>query len=185
LSIILPTLTLKEIFQFKIHYMISIIVAISEDNGIGKDNKLLWQIPEDLKRFKKLTMGQCIIMGKKTWDSLPRRPLPGRKNIVLTDVPGERIDQSVTAWSVEDALNKCNDNEEVFIIGGGSIYRQFMPLADRLYITHIHEKTEADTYFPEIRDTEWEVIDKEEHVSISAEIPSYSYVIYRRKQSNI
>ena len=164
--------------------MVSIIVAISQDNGIGKDNMLLWHIPEDLKRFKKLTMGQCIIMGKKTWESLPRKPLPGRKNIVLTDVPGELIDQSVTAYSIEDALNKCSDNEEVFIIGGGSIYRQFMPLADRLYITHIHKKTEADTYFPEIPDTEWEVTYKEEHASESAEIPSYSYVIYERKKSN-
>jgi dihydrofolate reductase len=162
--------------------MISIIVAISEDNGIGKDNKLLWQIPEDLKRFKRLTMGQCVIMGKKTWESLPRKPLPGRKNIVLTDVQGESIDQCITAYSVNDALNKCIDTEEVFIIGGGSVYNQFMPLADRLYITHIHEKTAADTYFPEIRNNEWEIIDKDEHVSGSEEIPSYSYVIYQRKK---
>jgi dihydrofolate reductase len=165
--------------------MISIIVAISEDYGIGKDNKLLWHIPEDLKRFKKLTMGQCIIMGKRTWESLPRKPLPGRKNIVLTDVPGECIDFSITAYSVEDALGKCKETEEVFIIGGGSVYRQFMPLADRLYITHVHKLTEADTYFPEIRNTEWEVIDKEEHINGSAEIPSYSYLIYNRKKGNI
>lgn len=165
--------------------MISIIVAISEDYGIGKDNKLLWHIPEDLKRFKKLTMGQCIIMGKRTWESLPRKPLPGRKNIVLTDVPGESIDCSITAYSVEDALGKCNETEEIFIIGGGSVYRQFMPLADRLYITHVHKKTEADTYFPEISNTEWEVIDKEEHIDGSDEFPSYSYIVYNRKKGNI
>ena len=82
-------LILKVIFQFKIRIMISIIVAVSDDWGIGKDNELLWHIPEDLRRFKRLTMGKSVIMGKKTWESLPRRPLPGRKNIVLTDIPGE------------------------------------------------------------------------------------------------
>ena len=120
--------------------MISIIVAVSEDWGIGKDNELLWHISEDLKRFKRLTTGNTIIMGKKTWESLPRRPLPGRKNIVLTDDPQEHIDGSVTAYSIEDALSKCERDEEIFVIGGGSIYRQFMPIADRLYITHVHKK---------------------------------------------
>src|SRR5512137_992267 len=135
--------------------MISIIVAISEDYGIGKNNELLWHIPEDLRRFKKLTMGQCIIMGKKTWESLPRRPLPGRKNIVLTDIPGESIEGCLTSYSVEDALSKGTGNGDIFIIGGGSVYRQFMPVADRLYITHIHKKAAADTFFPEISPEEW------------------------------
>ena len=161
--------------------MISIIAAISEDNGIGKDNKLLWHIPEDLKRFKKLTMGQCIIMGKKTWESLPKKPLPGRKNIVLTDNPDEHIEGSITAYSIDDALSKCSKDEQIFIIGGGSIYRQFMPLASRLYITHIHKSTAADTFFPEIHGNEWEEIEKEEHLNDSELNPPYSYVIYRRK----
>src|SRR5450759_2995373 len=113
--------------------MISIIVAVSEDWGIGKDNELLWHISEDLKRFKRLTMGNTVIMGKRTWESLPRKPLPGRKNIVLTDNPKESIADAVTAYSLEDALAKCEKNEEIFIIGGGSIYRQFMLTADRLY----------------------------------------------------
>lgn len=164
--------------------MISIIVAISQDYGIGKDNQLLWNIPGDLKRFKRLTMGQCIIMGKKTWESLPRKPLPGRKNIVLTDVPGECIDCGITAYSVEDALGKCEGSQEIFIIGGGSVYRQFMPLADRLYITHVNEIKPADTWFPEIRNDEWEVMEKEEHADIQEGIPSYSYVIYNRKKRN-
>ena len=89
-------------------------------------------------------------MGKKTWESLPKRPLPGRKNIVLTDDPQECIDCSVTAYSIEDALSKCEKGEEIFVIGGGSIYRQFMPIADRLYITHVHKNAPADIYFPEI-----------------------------------
>jgi dihydrofolate reductase len=115
--------------------MISIIVAVSDDWGIGKNNELLWHIPEDLKRFKRLTLGKCVIMGKKTWESLPRKPLPDRKNIVLTDIPGECIDCSFTAYSIPDALSNCEKDQEVFVIGGGSVYRQFMPVADRLYIT--------------------------------------------------
>jgi dihydrofolate reductase len=161
--------------------MISIIVAVSEDWGIGKDNELLWHISEDLKRFKRLTSGNTVIMGKKTWESLPRRPLPGRKNIVLTDDPQEIIDGSVTAYSIKDALDKCKKNEEIFIIGGGSIYRQFMPIADRLYITHVHKKAPADIYFPEIDLSIWEVVEKEEfRASENNSIP-YTYTVYEKK----
>lgn len=162
--------------------MISIIVAVSEDYGIGKDKELLWQIPEDMKRFKKLTYGQTVIMGKKTWESLPKKPLPGRRNIVLTDDPLEYIECSITAYSIEDALDKCGKDEEIFIIGGGSIYRQFMPLADRLYITHIHKKAPADTFFPEIDCSIWEIIEKEEHKEDGNGNPSYTYTIYKRKK---
>jgi dihydrofolate reductase len=160
--------------------MISIIVAVSEDWGIGKDNELLWHISEDLKRFKTLTTGNTIIMGKKTWESLPRRPLPGRKNIVLTDNRKETFEGAVTVYSIDEALDKCNSDEEIFIIGGGSVYRQFMPLADRLYITHVHKKAEADIYFPEIDPGIWRVIDKEEFTDpVNHNIP-YTYTIYER-----
>jgi dihydrofolate reductase len=161
--------------------MISIIVAVSDDWGIGKNNDLLWHIPEDLRRFKNLTMGKCIIMGKRTWESLPRKPLPGRNNIVITDVPGECIDCSVTAYSIEDALSKCDD-KEAFVIGGGSVYRQFMPIADRLYITHIHLKAPADVWFPKIDMRKWRIAQKEECISEDASRIQYSYVIYERKR---
>jgi dihydrofolate reductase len=162
--------------------MISIIAAVSEDWGIGMDNELLWHISEDLKRFKKLTYGQSVIMGKKTWESLPKKPLPGRKNIVLTDDPNESIEFSITAYSIEDALNKCGKDEEIFIMGGGSVYRQFMPLADRLYITHVHKKAPADTFFPEIDPSIWEPIEKEEYMDdANGDLP-YSYIIYQRKE---
>jgi dihydrofolate reductase len=161
--------------------MISIIVAVSEDWGIGKDNELLWHIPEDLKRFKRLTTGNAIIMGKKTWESLPRKPLPDRINIVLTDIPHEQIEGSVTAYSIDDALGKCNNDKEIFIIGGGSIYRQFVPLADRLYITHVHRKAAADVYFPEIDSKIWKIAEKEEFPeSGEGKIP-YTYIVYERK----
>ena len=161
--------------------MISIIVAVSEDLGIGKDNELLWHISEDLKRFKKLTSGNTVIMGKKTWESLPLRPLPGRKNIVLTDNLQESIENSVTAYSIDDALNKTEKNEEIFIIGGGSIYRQFMPIADRLFITHVHRKAPADIYFPEIDPGVWEIVEKEEFKATETNGIPYTYIVYERK----
>lgn len=161
--------------------MISIIVAVSDDLGIGKNNDLLWHLPEDMKRFKKLTTGNTIIMGKRTWESLPKRPLPNRKNVVITDIPGESFEGAVTAYSIDDAVDKCKGDSEIFIIGGGSIYRQFMPLADRLYITHVHKKTEADTYFPKIEKRVWKIVEKEEFTPGSDEIP-YTYIIYARKK---
>lgn len=159
--------------------MISIIVAVSEDWGIGKDNELLWHISEDLKRFKTLTSGNAVIMGKMTWESLPKKPLPNRKNIVITDNPKEAFENAVTAYSIDDSLTKCSPGEEIFIIGGGSIYRQFMPLANRLFITHVHRKAPADIYFPEIDLKIWEVTDQEEFTS--GEVP-YTYTIYQRRK---
>ena len=162
--------------------MISIIVAVSEDWGIGKDNELLWHISEDLKRFKRLTSGNAVIMGKKTWESLPKKPLPNRKNIVLTDNPHETIENAITAYSLEDSLAKCTPEEEIFIIGGGSIYRQFMPLADRLFITHVHRKALADIYFPEIDKKIWEVSEEEEFVTGENESIPYTYTVYQRRK---
>lgn len=160
--------------------MISIIVAVADDWGIGKDNKLLWHIPADLKRFKRLTTGKTVVMGKKTWESLPKRPLPGRKNIVLTDIKGEVIEGAVMAYSINEAAMIAK-GDEAFIIGGGSIYKQFMPLADRLYITHVHSKADADIFFPEINKDVWQAIEKESFPA-EGEVPAYSYVTYKRKE---
>ena len=162
--------------------MISIIVAVSEDFGIGKNNELLWHIPEDLRRFKRLTLGKTVIMGRKTWESLPVKPLAGRKNIVVTDIPHDCCNGAELAYSIEDALKRCSRNEEVFIIGGGSIYLQFMPFADRLYITHVHKKRSADIFFPEIDRKTWKVIDKEEHKPKDKDDIPYTYIIYERKK---
>ncbi len=161
--------------------MISIIVAVSDDWGIGKDNELLWHISGDMKRFKMLTTGNSVIMGKKTWESLPKKPLPNRKNIVLTDNPDETIDNAITAYSLEDSLAKCTPGEEIFIIGGGSIYRQFMQIADRLFITHVHRKAPADIYFPEIDMNIWEITEKEEHDPNETNDIPYTYTIYQRR----
>ncbi|NVO18053.1 MAG: dihydrofolate reductase [Bacteroidetes bacterium] len=136
--------------------MISIIVAIAKNNAIGKDNELLWHLSEDLKRFKKLTTGHTIVMGKRTFESLPIRPLPNRRSIVITDVPGEQIEGCVMAYSIDEAVELMEKGEENYIIGGGSVYRQFLPLADRLYLTLVNMDFDADTFFPEINYEEWE-----------------------------
>jgi len=162
--------------------MISIIAAVSEDLGIGRSNELLWSISEDLRRFKRLTLGKTAIMGKKTWESLPKKPLPGRKNIVLTDKPGECFDCAETATSVKDSLAQCSNDEEVFIIGGASIYRQFMPLADRLYITHVHKKATADVFFPGISRRVWKIVQKEECKTDDKYGIPYTYIIYERRK---
>ena len=161
--------------------MISIIVAVSDDWGIGLNNDLLWNLPEDLKRFRKLTIGNTIVMGKRTWFSLPKRPLPGRINMVITDDPNETFEGAVTAYSIEDALKKCGSDGEIFIIGGGSIYRQFMPIADKLYITHVHKRTQADVYFPVIDPVIWKVVETEEFGSDNPSAIPYTYVIYERR----
>jgi dihydrofolate reductase len=161
---------------------ISIIVAVAKNNAIGKDNKLLCHLSEDLKRFKKLTSGHTVVMGKNTYFSLPNRPLPNRRNIVITDISGEQIDSCDMAYSIVDAISKMDTDKENFIIGGASVYRQFMPFAERLYITWIHQEFEADTYFPEVKETEWEVISKEDFNVINEKNPHpYSFLIYKRK----
>lgn len=161
--------------------LISIIVAIGENYAIGKDNKLLWHLPNDLKRFKRITEGFTVIMGKNTYYSLPKRPLPGRDNIVLTDKPGEQVDTCEMAYSIDDVILKCDDHKENFIIGGASVYKQFFPHAQKLYITKVHATFEADTFFPEIDPTNWEIVDSEEHPQDEKHIYPYSFITYRRK----
>ena len=160
---------------------ISIIVAIAENYAIGLNNQLLWHIPDDMKRFKKLTTGHTIVMGKKTFESLPLRPLTNRRNLVITDIPGEVIAGCVMAYSIDDAIAKMDDVQENFIIGGGSVYRQFLPHADKLYITWVHKSFEADTFFPEIDLSLWELAEKND-MHMTAETGfSYSYCIYHKR----
>ncbi len=156
---------------------ISIIVAIAQNNAIGKDNQLLWHIPADLKRFKKLTTGHTIVMGKRTFYSLPIRPLPNRRSIVITDIEGEEIEGCTMAYSIEDAIEKMDSENENFIIGGGMVYRQFLPLAQQLYLTIVQKDFEADTFL-EIDQSAFEIVEKEEHPD--EDLPYY-YINLRRK----
>jgi len=157
---------------------ISIIVAIARNYAIGKDNQLLWHIPADLKRFKQLTTGNTIVMGKRTFESLPVRPLPNRRSIVITDIPGEVISGCTMAYSIEEAVEKMEDEKENFIIGGGSVYRQFLPLASRLYLTVVQKDFDADTFFPEIDYSQWKTIEREDHME--EELPYY-YINLKKK----
>jgi len=161
--------------------MLSIIVAIAENLAIGKDNDLLWHIPGDLKRFKRITGGHTVIMGKRTYYSLPKRPLPDRRNVVISDVPGEVIEGCIMAYSIGDSLSKCDLSEENFVIGGASVYRQFLPRADRLYLTRVHKSFEADVFFPEINFAEWNLISREDFSENENLGFSYSYENYERK----
>ncbi len=162
---------------------ISIIVAVAENYAIGKDNDLLWHISDDLKRFKKITTGHSLIMGKNTFLSLPVRPLPKRTSIVISDDPADDYEGCIMAHSIEDAVSKCPEGEECFVIGGGSIYRQFMPLADKLYITRVRREYEADTFFPEIDEQEWELTWQEEHVDEENNALPFTFQTYIRRTS--
>jgi dihydrofolate reductase len=160
---------------------ISIIVAIASNYAIGKDNDLLWHISRDLKRFKELTDGHFIVMGKRTYYSLPKRPLPKRTNMVITDVEGERIDDCLMAYSIEDAVEKMDSEKENFIIGGGSIYSQFMEIADKMYITRVHKDFEADTFFPEFSLDDWKLVKKEDVNDDPQNEFTYAFEIYEKK----
>jgi dihydrofolate reductase len=144
-----------------IYRNISIIVAVAENFAIGKDNDLLFHLPTDLKRFKKITTGHSLIMGRNTLLSLPRWPLPNRRHIVITDRPEDRFPGCEIVYSVAEALEKVQLEEEAFVIGGGMVYRQFYPLAGKLYLTWVHKPFEGDTFFPEINFDEWEETDRE------------------------
>jgi len=134
---------------------ISIIVAIAENNAIGKNNQLLYHIPGDMKRFRQITTGHTVVMGKRTYFSLPKRPLRDRINIVVSDDRNDNFEGCVMAYSIEEAIEKCNDCDENFIIGGGIIYREFFPFSNKLYLTRIHKSFDADTFFPEIDPDQW------------------------------
>jgi dihydrofolate reductase len=163
-----------------IHPNISIIVAVAQNFAIGLDNDLLFHLPEDLKRFKRITTGKALIMGKRTFYSLPKAPLPNRRNIVVTDLPGETFPGCESAGSIEEAIELVKDEQEAFIIGGGMIYRQFYPLAGKLYLTLVHKDMDADTFFPAIDYAEWTEISREDLFDEKNGF-SYSYLDLVRK----
>ena len=162
--------------------MLSIIVAVAENNVIGKDNKLIWHLPEDLKRFKRLTTGHTIIMGRKTFESLGR-VLPNRKHVILcNDMEMNIDDKNVEVLEDISMLKEYIDSEEEhFIIGGATIYKLLMPYAKKLYLTLIHEEFEGDVYFTEIEEKDWKVIDREEGLRNEDNPFDYEYITFERK----
>lgn len=157
---------------------ISIIVAIAENKAIGHENKLIYWLPNDLKRFKQLTTGNTIIMGRKTFESLPKGALPNRRNIVLSRTEcAENFPNADCFCNIEDALATCKENDEVFIIGGASVYAEGLKIADRLCLTCIHDTPEqADTFFPQIELDEWKEVYRENHFKDEKHSHDYSFV---------
>lgn len=145
-----------------IYKNISIIVAVAENFAIGKDNDLLFHLPNDLKRFKKITSGHTLIMGRNTLLSLPKWPLPNRRHIVITDSREDNFKGCELVYSLDQAIDKVENEEEAFVIGGGLVYRQFYPIAGKLYLTLVHKSFKADTFFPEIDFNEWQEVERED-----------------------
>ena len=160
--------------------ILSIVVAIAENNAIGKDNQLLWHLPADLKHFKDITSGHTIIMGRKTYDSIGR-PLPNRRNIVITrnaelNLPGTEVTNSL-----EQALRLCSAEEEVFIIGGAELYKHALEATDRIYLTRVHQTYDADTFFPEIAPGTWNETSIENHQPDEKNGLAYTFSTLERK----
>ena len=148
----------------------ALIVAMSRNRVIGRNNKLPWYLPGDLRYFKQATMGKPIIMGRKTWDSIGR-PLPGRMNVVISRNP---------EWEAPEAQAEIEGGDEVMIIGGGQIYAEALPMVDRIYVTQVHAEVEGDAFFPEVNWDEWEELGREDFSASDNNPYDYSFVVYQR-----
>lgn len=160
--------------------MLSAIVAASENNVIGKDNGLLWHLPDDLKHFKRTTKGHHIIAGRKTFES-QGKPLPHRTNIVITRDPDYKAEGCIVVHSLEEALRAVRDDDEPFIIGGEQIYREALPKVDRIYLTRVHAEFEGDACFPELDREQWKEGSREFHDRDEKHACSFSIIILDRK----
>lgn len=161
--------------------MITIIAAVAANRAIGNRNRLLYHLSADLRRFKALTTGHTIIMGRRTFESLPKGALPQRRNIVLTRNTGYTAPGIETFASLESALEACTPEEEIFIIGGASVYAEALPMADRLCLTHVADTPdEADAFFPEYDGTEWRLTASESHEPDERNAVPYTFADYER-----
>ena len=161
---------------------ISLVVAAAENNAIGKDNRLLWSLPNDLKYFKNITWGMAVIMGRKTYESF-NKLLPGRVNIVITRQKDWKADGAITVNTLEAAIAKAKKEnfKEVFIIGGGEIYKQSMSIANKIYMTRVHANFDADTFFPVINVRKWKLISNEDCTKDSKHAYDYSFQLWEKK----
>ena len=157
--------------------MIILIAAISKNNEIGKSNQLLWHLPDDFKRFKTLTTGHYIIMGRKTFESFPK-PLPNRTHIIITRQKNYAVENCIVVSSLEEAIKVCPKNEDIYIIGGGEIYKQSIDFADKLEITVVDHDFEADTFFPEIDENKWKLDFEEFHPKDERHLYDFTFLTY-------
>ena len=161
---------------------ITMIAAAAENNAIGKDNDLLWHLPDDFKRFKQLTTGHPIIMGRKTFESFPST-LPNRRHIIITRDRTYTVDfpDCIVVYSLEEAFETLSRDEESFIIGGGDIYSLAMPFADVIELTRIHQSFEGDAYFPQINENDWKLVREEYHPRDEKHAYDFTYLTYHRQ----
>ncbi|EAR00861.1 DfrA [Maribacter sp. HTCC2170] len=157
------------------------IAAVGENNALGKDNDLLWHLPDDFKRFKQLTTGHYIIMGRKTFESFPK-PLPNRTHIIITRDENYKVEhpECRVVHSLENAIKLTKNDKNPFIIGGGEIYKQGEKFADKLEITRVHENFNADTYFPEVNENIWKLVESEYHPKNEKHKYDFTYLTYVR-----
>ena len=161
----------------------NIIVAVSDNHAIGSGNKMPWHISEDLKYFKRITSGGTVIMGRKTFESLPKGGLPNRKNIVLTTLPEAGFVNCFACESMHDALDLCEKEQDIFIIGGALVYRQALGIADKMYLTRVHaEFPDADSFFPVVNWDLWEEVEREEFPADEKNPYPYTFLTYVRKR---
>jgi dihydrofolate reductase len=160
--------------------LVSIIVATDEQGGIGRDGELPWRLPEDLKRFKALTLGKPVVMGRKTWDSIGK-PLPGRQNIVVTRQPGLLIPGATVVDSLQAAFAAAGEAAEICVIGGAEIYRLALPYASLVHLTRVHATVKADTRFPPLDGALWEEVAREDRPADDRHPYAYSFVELRRR----
>lgn len=161
--------------------MISLMVAMDENRLIGKNNKLPWYLPADLQYFKKVTMGHPIVMGRKTFESIGR-VLPGRENVIVTRNHDYKVEGCTILHDVSEIKTFADTSEEeVFVIGGAEIFKEILPVTDRLYITQIHEVFEGDTYFPEINEAEWENVVTIPGVTDDKNLHAHDFIVLRKK----
>jgi dihydrofolate reductase len=156
-----------------------LIAATSQNNALGKDNKIIWHLPDDFKRFKELTSGHHIIMGRKTFESFPK-PLPNRTHVVITRQKNYNPEGCIVVNSVEEAFEICPKNEAVFLIGGAEIYKLGLPFTDKIELTYIKETFEADAFFPEIDFSEWKLTNEEFHPKDEKHAHDFSFQTFIR-----
>lgn len=159
--------------------IISFVVAMGKNRVIGKDNSLPWEMPADMKRFKELTTEKPIIMGRKTFESIGR-PLPNRTNIIITRDENYKAEGCIVVHSIDEALKAAEGNEEVMVIGGAQIYKEFLPTANKIYLTIIDNDFEGDAYFPEYNEDEWKEVKREKHEADKENKYSYTFIDLQR-----
>lgn len=160
--------------------MVILVAAMAENRALGKDNQLLWHLPDDFKRFKQLTSGHYIIMGRKTFESLPGK-LPNRTHIIVSRQMDYQVDDCLTVNSLEEALRQVPQDQDVFIIGGGQIYTQALSIADVVELTRVHTEVEADTFFPEMNSKNWQLTSEEYHPKDEKHAFDFTFETYIRK----